>query len=173
MGGIETKRATDVPYNIHVRNLLQYPDKCFRLDPSFIFQAFGVLQKQQVCSSVCLQVSRKTFVRHQDTFRSLTPQDLNTASGEERRKVPFSNPVVRALRSQLSALRTKVVGTDESRIKIRGQIKGMNVMKGPPSLWITINPSDTGDPIAQVFAGEQINMDDFDKTLGPDSAQRN
>jgi hypothetical protein len=173
MGGIETARPIDVPYNIHVRSLLQYPDKRFRLDPTFIFQAFGVLQKRQVCSSACLQVSRKAFVRQQEAFRSLTPRDLNIASGEESRKVPFSNPVVRALRSQLSALRTKVVGTDESRIKIRGQIKGMNVMKGPPSLWITINPSDTGDPIAQVFAGEQINMDNFDKTLGPDSAQRN
>lgn len=45
MGGIETKRATDVPYNIPARRLLQYLDKHFRLDPSFIFQAFGVLQK--------------------------------------------------------------------------------------------------------------------------------
>ena len=37
----------------------------------------------------------------------------------------------------------------------------MCMMKGPPSLWITINPSDTRDPIAQVFAGEKIDMDDF------------
>ena len=64
------------------------------------------------------------------------------------------------------------MGTDESRVRIRGQIKGMCVMKGPPSLWITINPSDTGDPIAQVFAGEDINLDSFAKTSGPNSDER-
>jgi len=45
-------------------------------------------------------------------------------------------------------------------------------MKGPPSLWITINPSDTGDPIAQVFAGEAIDLDSFCRTSGPNSEQR-
>jgi hypothetical protein len=64
------------------------------------------------------------------------------------------------------------MGTDKSRIHIQGQIKGMIVMKGPPSLWITINLSDTGDPIAQVFAGEQIDMDSFVKTSGPNSEQQ-
>ena len=47
------------------------------------------------------------------------------------------------------------------------------MMKGPPSLWITINPSDVGDPIAQVLAGKQIDLDDFEKTTGPNSLQHN
>ena len=102
----------------------------------------------------------------------MTPKDLLIASAEEICKVPFSNLMVRALRGQLTALRTKVMGTDESRVKICGQIKGMCVMKGPPSLWITINPSDTGDPIAQVFAGETIDLDSFVNTSGPNSEQR-
>ena len=40
-------------------------------------------------------------------------------------------------------------------------------MLNPPSLWITINPHDLHDPIVQVFAGESINMDEFDKHFGP------
>jgi hypothetical protein len=117
-------------------------------------------------------VQKKEFLRNQEAFRSLTPQDLITASHEEGRKAPLSNPMVKALQNQLSALRVKVMGTDESRVKIHGQIKGMSVMKGPPSLWITINPSDTGDPIAQVFAGQDIDMDSFVKTTGPNSEER-
>ena len=39
-------------------------------------------------------------------------------------------------------------------------------MINPPSLWITINPSDLHDPIAQIFAGEDIDMDKFASTLG-------
>jgi hypothetical protein len=172
MGGVETYRQIDVSYKTHIQWSLQYSDKRFRHHGQFIFQVFGVLQKRQVCSSACLQVSKKAFLHHQNTFRTLTLKDLEIASGEESRKVPFSNPTVKALRGQLSAVRAKVMGTDESRIKIRAQIKGMNVMKGPPSLWITINPSDVGDPIAQVLAGEEINLDSFDKTSGPNSTQR-
>ena len=172
MGMPETQWPIDVPYNVHVQATLQYGDRHFALHHQFIFQAFGVLQKHQVCSATCLQVQRKTFVKNQAAFWALTPKDLLLASGEESRKVPFSNPVVKALRHQITALRTKVMGTDESRVKMRGQIKGMCVMKGPPSLWITINPSDTGDPIAQVFAGENIDLDMFVKSSGPNSDER-
>lgn len=42
-------------------------------------------------------------------------------------------------------------------------------MINPTSLWLTINPSDTNDPIVQVFAGEEIDMDTFVATAGPDS----
>jgi hypothetical protein len=82
------------------------------------------------------------------------------------------NPVVRALCDQLSVLHTKVMGTDESWIKIHGQIKGMCVMKGLPSLWITINPSDMGDPITQVFTGKNIDMDSFINTMSPNAEEQ-
>lgn len=54
------------------------------------------------------------------------------------------------------------MGTDESRIKIRALIWGMCVRKNPPSIWLTINPADTQDPIAQVLCGEHIDLDRFD-----------
>lgn len=54
------------------------------------------------------------------------------------------------------------MGTDESRIKIRSHIWGMCMMKGPPSIWLTINPADTQDPIAQVLTGQDIDLDNFD-----------
>ncbi|KAF8262983.1 hypothetical protein EI94DRAFT_1704361 [Lactarius quietus] len=38
---------------------------------------------------------------------------------------------------------------------------GMCVLKNPPSLWITINPANTQDPIVQVFCGEDIDLDQF------------
>ncbi|KAG1859735.1 hypothetical protein F4604DRAFT_1930451 [Suillus subluteus] len=64
-----------------------------------------------------------------------------------------------------------MIGTDESRLSIHAYIWGMTAMNSPPSLWITINPTDTHDPIVQVLVGEEINLDAFDHTAGPDSAQ--
>lgn len=171
-GGLETDRPIHVPYGVHVRSLLQQSHKGFRKDNSFMFQAFGVLQKCQVCMSAVLQVKRKDFLRNQEAFHALKPKDLLLAGEEERRKVPYSNPTVKALRKQLTSMRQKIMGTDESRLKVRGQIKGVTAMVGPPSLWITINPADTADPIAQVIAGDKINLDNFEKTAGPNSDQR-
>ena len=37
----------------------------------------------------------------------------------------------------------------------------MCIKKNPPSLWLTINPADTQDPIAQVLCREDINLDSF------------
>ena len=37
------------------------------------------------------------------------------------------------------------------------------MMRGPPSIWLTINPADTQDPIAQVLSGQDIDLDNFVK----------
>jgi hypothetical protein len=149
--------------------LMKYADKHFCKDLHFMFQVFGVIQKRQVCKSAVLQVRKKTFHKNEASFTRLTPEDLIVASHEEAQQKPPSNPIIRSLRKHITAVQTKVVGTDESRISIRAYIWGMTILKNPPSLWITINPSDTHDPIAQVLAGEEINLDDFDPTNGPDS----
>ena len=43
---------------------------------------------------------------------------------------------------------------------------------GPPSLWITVNLSDTGDPIVQVIMGTDIDLDKFVSGCGPDATTR-
>ena len=42
----------------------------------------------------------------------------------------------------------------------------------PPSLWLTINPLDYEDPVAQILAGENIDMDSFSDVMGPDPSKR-
>ena len=51
-------------------------------------------------------------------------------------------------------------------------IWGTCLFHGGPTIWITINPADIHDPIAQVFAGETIDLDQFNSLLGPDSQCR-
>ena len=64
------------------------------------------------------------------------------------------------------------MGSRNSRSGYQSQIWGACLKLGPPSLWLTINPVDYDDPVAQVFAGESIDMDDFIETAGPDGAKR-
>ncbi len=172
MGGFETTRPINVPYETHAKWSMLYADKRFRKDTQFPFQIFGICQKREVCRSTVLQMKRPQFIRQINLISTLKPQDLLKASEEETRKVRFTNPAVQALRNQLGAVRTRVKGTDESRHHVRSKIWGTNLIFNPPTLWITINPADTQDPIAQVFAGVEIDLDKFCDTAGPNNSQR-
>lgn len=172
LGGFETKRTQDVPYEKHARWAMRYHDKRFRKDPQFPFQVFGVIQKREVCRKTDLQMNKKDYARSRDMLLTITPQDMLKASEEVSRKVRISNPAVRALRENVKAVRRKVRGTDESRQIVRSKIWGMTLSFNPPSIWLTINPSDTHDPIAQLFTGSEIDMDKFCDTAGPTSTER-
>lgn len=126
-----------------------------------MFQTFGVIQKRQLCTSTCLQVLKRAFLWHADAIKSLSASDFATAAEEEKVHKPFSNSVMRLLRHVLSTIRSKVMGTNESHLKIRSLIWGMCIKKGPPSIWLTINLADTQDPIAQLFCGQEIDLDNF------------
>ena len=160
-GGYEVNQPMRVSYAAHARWALRYDNKRFRKDHHFMFQNFGVLQKRELCSTACLQLSKQTFTQHERAIKSFTHADFQLAANEETAHKQFSNPDMRALRHMLSSVQAKVMGTDESRRKLRAFVWGLCVKKGSPSIWLTINPSDTQDPIAQVLCGEDIDLDHF------------
>src|SRR5260370_32612699 len=96
-----------------------------------------------------------------DVLLALQPEDFQKDSTEEKANVPISNPVVCHLYKHLQATNGCVMGTDQSFAITQSKIWSTTVWHGPPTLWITINPSDLHDPIAQVFSGEDINLDNF------------
>jgi len=123
----------------------------------------------QICHLAAHQVKKQNFHVFEHSFHTLKPSDLKLASTEEDQRKPHSNPVVNALRRYLTAVCAKVMGTNESRIKIHSYIWGMCVMNGPPSIWLTINTTDTHNPVTQVFTGAEIDLEHFDRTAGPDA----
>ncbi|KAH9037779.1 hypothetical protein EDB85DRAFT_556454 [Lactarius pseudohatsudake] len=132
-GGFEVNRPSPVTYSTHARWAIRYADKRFRKDLYFIFQVFGVLQKRQVCRATALQITRSSFLQHEREIRQLTSFDFETAAAEEQAHKPFSNPVMRNLRQNLSTVRAKTMATDESRINIRSLIWGIPCCPG--TLW--------------------------------------
>ncbi len=118
-----------------------------------------------------LQIQKTAFSRHENLIRSLKPEDFKQASREEIEGIPFSHEGIKVLRQHLRAIRSKVTGSDENRLAMRSKVWSTIVAFNPPSLWITINPSDQ-DPIAQVIAGADIDLDRFCSTAGPTAEQR-
>ena len=154
-------RQKKVMYENHTCWALRYKDKHFRMDFHFVFQVFGVPQKCQMCAAATLQISKDMFAPYTNQIRTLKLEDLTAAGLEEQAGKPFSHPVVHALHWHLTSVSSKVMGTDESRTKIRLLMWGMCVKKNPPSIWLTLNPADSQDPIVQVLCGEEIDLDKF------------
>ena len=164
-GGIESDWPEHVGFGMHIRWALQYHDRRFRTHNSFPFVAFSVLQKREALRSACLQMKRRDFDTDAIAMASLTIADLQQAEQEEANKQLISNPKVRALRKHVFMAGGRVMGSDNSRASYCSEIWGTSLLLRPPSVWMTINPMDLHDPIAQIFCGENIDMDRFLQTV--------
>jgi hypothetical protein len=172
VGGIECDRLVVILLIEHVRWALAYHDKRFRVYPTFLFVAFSIFQRRQALASARVQMKRRDFDAIARTLNTLTPADLRVAAEEEEKGQPHSNPAMAVLKRYINATSSRVVGSDAARFQLRSQIWSTSVYLNPATLWITINPDDLHDPIAQIFAGEEIDMDRFERTAGPDKSKR-
>ncbi|KIK18505.1 hypothetical protein PISMIDRAFT_49248, partial [Pisolithus microcarpus 441] len=131
----------------------------------------GIERQQEVpldfVEHIRVQMQCKTFLRDSRVLSTITVETMRQAQEEEERNQPITDPAIHLLRQHLYSTAGRVVGTDQSHYQLRSQIWVTSIMLNPPSVWITINPCDLHDPIAQVFAGENINMDQFVQMLGP------
>ncbi|THH18968.1 hypothetical protein EW146_g2114 [Bondarzewia mesenterica] len=123
-------------------------------------------------SDVMKRSRSRNFEADARVLSSITKEKLEVAEREEERNHAISDPAVRALRRHVHATAARVKGSDSARHQLRSQIWSTSVEKGPPTMWITINPCDLHDPIPQIYAGESIDMDQFVATSGPDKAMR-
>ncbi|KIN94129.1 hypothetical protein M404DRAFT_35377 [Pisolithus tinctorius Marx 270] len=168
-GTIEAERPVKISLREHCKWALQYHDRWFVTHHSFPFVLFALMQKQETMRSARLQMRRKDFEHDTLALSSITVADLKKAAVEEARHEPISNGQVRALRRHVTAANGHVLGSDNTCANYRSMIWGTCLVLGGPSLWLTINPVDIHDPIAQIFAGEEIDLDNFDAQLGPNS----
>ncbi|KIK19190.1 hypothetical protein PISMIDRAFT_85286, partial [Pisolithus microcarpus 441] len=150
-GGIERQQAVKIDFAEHVKWLLRYHDRRFRKHETFPYVCFGILQRRQALGS-----ARK----------------MQQAQEEEESHKPVSDPAIRLLRQHLYSTAGRVIGSDQSRYQLRSQIWSTSIMLNPPNVWLTLNPCDLHDPIAQVFAGEHIDMDKLLSTIGPSKEAR-
>ena len=171
-GGIEAEQPVHVGFDEHVRWALQYHDRRFRRHETFPFVSFGIQQWWQALLSARLQMRRPNFERDARMISTITMSKLKQAADEEEQGKPISDPAVQLLRQLVYSMVAQVKGSNQSRIQLRSQIWSTCLKLNPPSLWITINPTDLHDPIAQIFAGEKIDLDAFVATAGPDLDQR-
>ena len=171
-GGLESPRIVPVSFQEHVKWCLRYHDRRFRTNETFPFVAFGIQRKREALASARIQMKRSSFQKDARILSTISLGRLERAQEQEARGLPISDPAVRLLHQNIYAAAGRVVGTDQRRYQLRSKIWSMTLAMNPPSLWLTINPCDLHDPIAQVFAGQDIDLDHFVATAGPAKEDR-
>ena len=172
VGGIKGQQPVELSFSDHIKWALQYHDRCFRVHESFAFVAFSILQRRQALFSARLQMHRKTFDSDVRILSSITLENLAKAQDDESQGRQISDPAIQLLRRHVYATGGHIMGSDHTRYQLRSQIWGTTIMLNPPSIWITINPCNLHDPLAQVFAGEDVSMDDLMRTVAPSKEKR-
>ncbi|KAJ3557094.1 hypothetical protein NM688_g1663 [Phlebia brevispora] len=171
-GGIEANRPVTLDMQSHVRWLLQYCDRRFRKHETFAFVVFATLQRRQALRSARLQMQHRDFERDMQLLSTITVEKLKKAEEEEEHHLPISDLAVFALRCHFHATAGRVMSSDQSRHGWRSELWSTCVFKGPATIWLTLSPNDLHDPIVQVLVGEDVDLDHFVATLGPDSNKR-
>ncbi|KAG9118852.1 hypothetical protein FRC07_006432, partial [Ceratobasidium sp. 392] len=106
------------------------------------------------------------------TLSTITLEDLRQAVDEEQRGEQTSNPAINVLKQRVMATTKQVMASGPSWTQLQSQIYLAAVYSKQPSIWLTINPDDLHNLVAQIFVCEEIDMDKFMKTAGPNSTQR-
>lgn len=172
IGGLEAQRLVPVSFTEHTRVCLQHHDRRFRKDHTFPFWAMSIQQKRQALGAARLTMSRADYERTSATLSELTEADLVKAAHEEETGQSFSDPRVTLLRKMVQVTMQKVMGSDASRALNRSKMWSTSLYLNPVNLWMTLNFVDRHDPICQVFAGQDIDMDNLQNATGLSAHQR-
>lgn len=115
---------------------------------------------------------KRNFLRDARAITSITAEDIQKAVAEIQANQKPSDDRLKRLNEMVFGCGGRVMGSNETRAGYRSEIWATSVWKRPMNLWITINPNDLHDPLVQVLAGEQIDMDRFNRRFGPDARKR-
>ncbi|KAK2462431.1 hypothetical protein APHAL10511_005565 [Amanita phalloides] len=147
----------------HAHHLLNIKDGRFREHPSFMFSVFNILQRREVLQHTSMRVNLTSFESKAAAYARLRPETIeHVAQQYSNGNTKFNNPeelnVVNLMRD-VHMINSTVMGSVASRLKMRNEIHAMIISLGAPSFFVTINPADVYNPLVNVLAGADIDID--------------
>lgn len=175
----DDNRKQKSSYKKDIQYLLSYCDKRFEKHSSFIFVVFNILQRRNACYKAKLMMEQP----YSQTYANLISK-VKSSDVEKALKIISKNEInnskgicdidegVKKLVKQVKTVGGNVPGSSQSRSSLRNNIHAMIYCKGLPSIFLTINPADTYNPVALHFAGVNLNLDEIIKETFPSAYER-
>ena len=157
-GGPEIERKRCISLKKYIKHLLLHADARFRLDISFKFHVFNILQKRGVSLHTSLMIKQTNFSHAASKINNVTHETLVKLCNTVSTKTQCDNDV-KTLMQKLTSAGSKIQGSAYSKKVHRREIHGLMVHFGMPAFWISICPTDIQSPILLLLAGEEIDYD--------------
>ncbi|THU87589.1 hypothetical protein K435DRAFT_583220, partial [Dendrothele bispora CBS 962.96] len=162
-----------VDMRTHVSHLLQSGStRRFQTHLSFIFVVGNLLQRRQTSFNAKLAVKRSWFPRVEHLLNKISESTIKEYS-EKLNKNPFVRPDTEGEKAAAQLIKyvnyvgEHVPGSMTEVQSMREDMFSIVNCNGLPHIFLTLNPSDTNNPIAQVLAGCDIDLDQFFHNLAP------
>jgi hypothetical protein len=130
---------------------------------------FDITRRRHNLRTTNNYASRKTWPRAKALLESLDPQDLLHAADQAENHLPISDSRVLELLKMISRVGATAAGSEENKSYLLAQLKSAMIYHGCPTIFLTLNPTETWSPIALFYAGEEIAVDEFDPKQYPSS----
>lgn len=170
----DQSRSVPINFQEHVRYFLSYNDRRFEKNHSFIFVIFNILQRRQACFQAKLIASKPYFKNTSHEINTLTSEDIQKALENNMQKnnsTELNNPTGHLFR-HIKTIGGRVMGSAYSRTALRTKLHALIYNQGLPHIFLTLNPADIHSPLALYFAGEDIDLDNFQANKMMDTYKR-
>ncbi|THU92693.1 hypothetical protein K435DRAFT_585071, partial [Dendrothele bispora CBS 962.96] len=165
----------NVEMRTHVSHLLQSgPTRRFQTHLSFIFVMGNLLQRRQTSFNAKLAVKKSWFPRVETLLEKISESTIKEYS-EKLQKNPFVCPETEGEKAAAQLIKyvnyigESIPGSMTEVQNMREEMFSIVNTDDLPHIFLTLNPSDTNNPIAQVLAGRDIDLDKFFDDLKPGS----
>jgi hypothetical protein len=124
-----------------------------------MYLLYDIIQLRNSCLGNSLLIKRSQWTSVTRDLHSLNLDRLKKAAEELSANQGASDPLIRRLLKNITAIGVQVPGSFFQKLQMRAELRGLLVREGMPAFWLTINPSDLQNPLVLVLAGVQCSSD--------------
>jgi hypothetical protein len=141
--------------------LMRHHSRRFQRSSRFVLLCYDVGRRQNNSLQATLETQRRDWARTEQMLNDVTVESLEEAARQAASYEPIRDPAVLRLLKSVSRVEGKR-GGDAGKAKLLAELKSVFVMHGCPHIFLTINPADRHSPLALRYAGEDIDIGNFD-----------
>lgn len=156
-GSYKDYKTNKISFREYVVNLLNRSDASFRQHKSFMLACFNIIQRSQSRFNTNLFCKKKDFDLISEKLNNLKSDDLEKMKKDynERGYIEESSEIYEILK-RIHINTSNIQGSKASLKSKRQHIYSYMTKFGLPNFWLTLNPSDTNNPLMFFLGGQKI-----------------
>jgi hypothetical protein len=160
----DRKRRVYVSEERLAKRALMLQDRRFAVDPAWMYVTLNRIQRRQAKRCNTLSAQSESFRKDASLLQSLSASSVAASLRKLNPKDVYadlpvsdpSRPQLQTLFRRVQAVQYKLPGTNEARKKMRYRAYSMVTFLGVPAFFVTLNPSDTNNPLCLRYAGVKL-----------------